>query len=368
MLWNNPDEHDDLLAAVPAYIKTHSYGEFVFDWAWADAYEKNGLPYYPKLVSSIPYTPATGRRFLVREDQDDRDIVVLMASAMRQLCESENYSGVHWLFLTETESNHLTPLTEELQITPDDPDDEASDEKTDDASAPSITQQLFLERIDCQYHWHNKDYESFEEFLGTCTAKRRKTIRRERRYVSDEGLVLQRRLGDTLSDDEWQWVHRFYESTFDRKWGSPMLTLDFFKTMGKTFGEHTLIVFAYDPADETPEQPVACSIMFQGGDTLYGRFWGCRRDYHSLHFETCYYQGIEHCIENRIAHFEPGAQGEHKITRGFEPTLTRSLHYISHPGFHKAIADFLVNETQLVERRCSGLTDLLPFKQTPLKL
>lgn len=363
LLWNTADA-TELLAAVPAYLKTHSYGEFVFDWSWAEAFENNGLSYYPKLVSSIPYTPATGRRFLIRPDQKIKDVTIMMAAAMRQLCESEGYSGAHWLFVTESESDILKQLEEDVSVVQEDEHGET------DESAPkkTIKQQLYMERLDCQYHWHNKDYADFDSFLQICTSKRRKTIRRERRHVNDEGLTLERRLGSTLSEEEWGWVHQFYSSTYDRKWGSPMLTLDFFKRMGATFGENTLIVFAHDPGEEDPAWPVACSIMFIGGDTLYGRFWGCRREYNSLHFETCYYQGIEHCIENNISHFEPGAQGEHKITRGFEPKLTRSLHYISHPGFRNAIANFLVNETQYMEQRCNGLADLLPFKEEPLTL
>ncbi len=163
-------------------------------------------------------------------------------------------------------------------------------------------------------------------------------------------------------------MHRFYTSTFDRKWGNPSLTLDFFETVGQTMGDQVLIVFAYDDTDEQPEWPVACSIMFIGTHTLYGRFWGCRRDYNSLHFDACYYQGIEYCISNGIRNFEPGAQGEHKITRGFVPTITYSAHYIRHPGFRDAIANFLSEERPYVEQRCEGLANLLPFKAETLSL
>jgi len=216
--------------------------------------------------------------------------------------------------------------------------------------------------MDCQYHWQNNNYDSFDDFLSQCTAKRRKTLKRERRYVTDAGITLERRSGASLSDQEWSWVHHFYESTFEAKWGSPSLTEDFFKLMGSSFGDATLIVFAYDPKDEIPDKPIACSIMFHGGDCLYGRFWGCRRTDHCLHFEACYYQGIEYCIQNNIARFEPGAQGEHKITRGFVPTLTESAHFIVHPGFREAISQYLSEEKIHVRERCTGLTDLLPFK------
>ncbi len=329
--------HDEgeLVAAVAAYVKTNSYGEFVFDWSWADAYQRHGEAYYPKLVVGIPFTPATGPRLLVREDRNFEPHAQLLTRALLQYAETEGFSSVHHLFVPEREQRLLTH-------TPGYP---------------------HLARIDCQYHWQNAAYASFDEFLGTCTSKRRKTLRRERRHVTDAGLTLQRRSGSSLSASEWADVHDFYTSTFDRKWGNPWLTLGFFERMGSHFGDATLIVFAYDPADPTPERPVACSVMFEGGDTLYGRYWGCRRDYHSLHFETCYYQGIEHCIERGLQRFEPGAQGEHKITRGFQPTLTRSAHAVFHPGFRDAIEEFLKEERPYVEQRCSGLTDLLPFRK-----
>jgi len=344
LLWAGGDDTEDdareLVGAVPAYVKTNSYGEFVFDWAWADAFQRHGHDYYPKLVAAVPFTPATGPRLLVRADQPTAQTRRLMAGALRQFAESEDYSSVHYLFLSEEEQTQLTASGAT------DPDDDAP----------------HLARLDCQYHWRNGGYTCFAEFLAQCTSKRRKTLKRERRYVSDAGLRLERRRGDTLSEAEWATVHGFYSATFDRKWGNPSLSAAFFRRMGSHFGEHTLIVFAYDPNDDTPDEPVACSVMFQGGDTLYGRYWGCRRDYNALHFETCYYQGIEHCIEHGIARFEPGAQGEHKITRGFEPTLTRSAHWIFHDGFRDAVARFLDEERPHMQQRCAGLTELLPFK------
>jgi len=345
LLWQAEDEKDDggeLVGAVPAYVKTHSYGEFVFDWSWAEAYQRHQLDYYPKLVSSIPFTPATGPRCLVRADQPFAQSVKLLAGALRKFTDSQEYSSAHFLFLTKAESDVL--------------------------HASGNTQSGYMRRIDCQYHWHNDNYKDFNDFLAQCTSKRRKTIRRERRYVSDAGLRLEQRHGQTLSEQEWQWVHDFYQSTFDRKWGNPSLTLGFFQQIGKLLHDQVLIVFAYDPAERDPDWPVACSIMFIGDTTLYGRFWGCRAQYNALHFEACYYQGIDYCIANNIANFEPGAQGEHKITRGFVPTITRSAHYISHPGFRDAIADYLSHETTHVEQRCAGLADLLPFKHESLSV
>lgn len=345
--------HDDdggLAAAVPAYLKTHSYGEFVFDWSWAQAFEQHGLNYYPKLIVAIPFTPATGPRLLVR-DRTRRDAHGrLLGQAVRQFADAQNCSSAHFLFLTDAEQRLLCGRT---------PDDA----RLDDGGRNGSTGLGYLSRLDCQYHWHNHDYPDFDAFLNGCTAKRRKTIRRERRYVAEAGLTITRRFGHTLDEREWGYVHSLYESTYDRKWGMPSLTLDFFRRMGETFGERTLIVFAHDTRVSGEAEPVACAILFRGRDTLYGRYWGCRRQYHSLHFEACYYQGIEHCIEHGIDRFEPGAQGEHKITRGFVPTLTRSAHHVGHPAFRDAIDRYLEEESRHVMARCDGLADLLPFRQ-----
>lgn len=384
LLWQGEQPGEDLLGAVPAYIKTNSYGEFVFDWAWAEAFERHQLDYYPKLVSSIPFTPATGRRLLVRKDQPFRQHASILASALRQFAAAEGYSGVHYLFVTQEESELLCAVKPpgSKQIRAKLASTKAQADKDGDTSAPSdaadeehtdpwLEEHLpndHLQRIDCQYHWHNAQYNHFDDFLARCTSKRRKTIRRERRYVTDAGIRLQQRLGESLSDQEWAWVHALYQSTYDRKWGNPSLTESFFKTVGQLMGDKVLIVLAYDDKDSRPEEPIACSIMFIGATTLYGRYWGCRRDVHSLHFEACYYQGIEYCIAHEIPHFEPGAQGEHKITRGFVPTITRSAHHIRHPDFRDAIAHFLHQEKQHVEHRCAGLTDLLPFKSDTLSL
>jgi len=316
-----------LLGACPCYLKNHSYGEFVFDWAWADAYERHGQSYYPKLISAIPFTPATGPRLLLREDMDPDQPARLLVETILEYCRAEELSSMHWLFTLEKQHDLLL-------------------------------EHGFMSRLDCQYHWKNNDYQSFEDFLAQCNSKRRKTIRRERRYVTDANLRLERRLGETLSAHEWELVHKFYCSTFDRKWGNPSLTLPFFERIGRTFGDQCLIVFAYSDG----EDPIAASIMFFGETTLYGRFWGASEDHHCLHFEACYYQGIEFCIERKLQIFEPGAQGEHKITRGFEPTLTRSAHWISNPGFREAVERYLTEERKLIEERREGLTEHLPFK------
>jgi len=354
LLWADIQEQNELLAAAATYIKTNSYGEFVFDWAWADAYERNGRAYYPKLVTSIPYTPATGRRLLVRDDQPHDQTVHLLVAAIRQFCDTEEYSGAHWLFLTPAEARVLCGDTNV----------DGSDTNSGD-STTTLPHHGLLQRLDCQYHWHNDNYRDFDDFLTRCTAKRRKTIRRERRHVTDASLRVEQRMGHSLTDAEWHRVHTLYASTYDRKWGSPSLTLEFFKRMGATMGDKVLIVFAYPPESSNA---IACSIMFVGRDTLYGRYWGCSAHYNSLHFEACYYQGIDFCITHGLQHFEPGAQGEHKITRGFEPTLTRSAHYIADPQFRQAIERFLTEESEYVTQRCAGLTNLLPFKAEVLPM
>jgi len=304
--------------------------------------ERNGwypryfLIYHEKsLIAACPtyYTPCTGARFLIHPDHDKQLLTLTLQKTIIHFSNEQGFSGVHWLFVTAEESQLL-------------------------ASAKLLT------RKDCQYHWHNREYQDFEQFLAQCTSRRRKTIRRERRHVSDANIVLVRRTGDTLTTLEWRYVHEFYAATFDRKWGSPSLTEEFFRQVGTTMGDRVLIVFAYHQDDPDQQTPIACSIMFIGDNTLYGRFWGCSEQHHSLHFEACYYQGIEFCIERKLDTFEPGAQGEHKISRGFEPTLTYSSHWISHQGFREAISRYLIEETKYVHERCAGLTNLLPFKQT----
>lgn len=320
------DDQSRLIAACPTYIKTNSYGEFVFDWSWAEAYEQHRIPYYPKLVSSIPYTPATGQRILVHPEQDYASIASILGRTIVEFARSSELTGVHWLFT------------------------DARDTKT------LASEGLHL-RLGCQYHWQNHDYGSFDDFLAACTSKRRKTIRRERRSVADQNLELSVRSGDTLTAEEWTLVCDFYTSTFDRKWGEASLNQAFFETAGKSMGEHFVIVFA-----SYESEIVACSVMLKSAETLYGRYWGCNREFKDLHFEACFYQGIDYCIAHKIKYFEPGAQGEHKITRGFVPTKTWSAHKLFHDGFDEAIARYVDHEKQMMLERCEELHDLLPFR------
>ncbi|MFO1423704.1 MAG: GNAT family N-acetyltransferase [Candidatus Competibacteraceae bacterium] len=321
------DERGRLLGATPLYLKFNSYGEFVFDWGWVEAYQRNRLLYYPKLVAAIPYTPATGPRLLLAPDQPaPEDTARAIVEYVLDEARRRRWSSIHWLFPPPTE-------LERLQA------------------------QGFLPRLGCQFHWRNRGYRDFQDFLDTLTAKRRKNIHRERRRVREAGLELRVLTGRELSEDQWRGVHDFYRSTFQRLGGIPTLTLPFFQEIAETLGDRLVLVLACARGRE-----VAGAISFRGASTLYGRHWGCRADYDSLHFEACYYQGLEYCIHQGLQRFEPGAQGEHKIYRGFLPTLTHSAHWIAHPGFRQAIADFLARETLAVREYAQDLLQHSPYR------
>lgn len=322
------DDEGVLIAAAPAYLKTNSYGEFVFDWAWADAYERSGGEYYPKLICAIPFTPATGPRLLVKDGQDTKTCASALCSAAIAIVKQQQWSGAHWLF----------PLKEETEY---------------------MLDSGYLLRMGCQYIWANNNYRDFEDFLAGCTSKKRKNLRRERKRVAEQNIDLKLYHGNELNDDDWRQVIGFYLDTFNRKWGTPTLNQKFFAEIGRTMGEQVIVVFA-----SHNNERVACSVMLKGTDTLYGRYWGCNEDFHSLHFEACYYQGIDYCIKHGLSHFEPGAQGEHKIGRGFVPTPTWSTHFLTDDGFKDAVRKFLDQERPLMEQHCEELHALLPFKQS----
>ncbi len=321
------DERGRLLGAAPLYLKFNSYGEFVFDWSWAEAYRRSNLPYYPKLVGAIPYTPATSPRLLLAADQPAPEetarnlIEYLLEEARRR-----RWSSIHWLFPPSTELGRLRT-------------------------------QGFLPRLGCQFHWQNQGYRDFQDFLDALTAKRRKNIHRERRRVREAGLDVRVLTGRELSDGQWRSVHEFYRSTFQRLGGVPTLTLPFFQEIAETLGEQLMLVLAFAHGRE-----VAAAISFRSATTLYGRHWGCQADYDSLHFEACYYQGLDYCMQQGLQRFEPGAQGEHKIYRGFLPTFTHSAHWIAHPGFRQAIAEFLERETPAVRAYAQDLLGHSPYR------
>ncbi|MCP5425249.1 MAG: N-acetyltransferase [Gammaproteobacteria bacterium] len=319
------DDQQHLLAAAPLYVKDNSYGEFVFDWGWADAYRRHGLSYYPKLVGAVPFTPATGQRLLLAPDAPVAAARAIVAHALEDV-ERHGFSSLHWLFNNDEDMALL---------------DECG----------------FLRRCGCQFHWRNAGYRDFTDFLDTLTSKKRKNIKRERRLVQEAGLTLQILHGPEISEAQWRAFHHFYRSTFHRLGGMPTLTLSFFQEISQTLGNRLVLVSA-----KAGSQDVAVAISLRSATTLYGRHWGCQETYDSLHFELCYYQGLEYCIEHGLTRFEPGAQGEHKIYRGFLPTLTQSAHWLAHPGFREAVADFLKRETPAVESYARELTQHSPYR------
>lgn len=321
------DQQQQLCGAMPAYLKDNSYGEFVFDWAWADAYERAGLSYYPKLVCSIPYTPATSRRLLHAPDADPTQVRNALVQTAIQFCEAQQLSSAHWLFPPLDETEHL----EQFHC---------------------------LRRTGAQYHWNNKQYADFEDYLSHFSSKKRKNVRRERRRIAEQDIEIVVKLGSELNEQEWQQVAYFYRITFDKKWGQATLNLDFFQEIGHSMGEQIVLFLAY-----REHQPIACAINFRSNNTLYGRHWGCSETLDSLHFELCYYQGIEYCIREGLQSFEPGAQGEYKISRGFVPTPTYSTHWIANAKFRHAIVQFLDHETDAMKDYMDELDQHVPFRQ-----
>lgn len=299
------EEDHRLVAAIPLYLKTHSYGEFVFDWAWAEAYQRAGLDYYPKLVSAVPFTPATGARLLTIST--DSSLIDAMQNQLIGLAQENCLSSVHILF----------PIREE---------------------AMAWKERGFLLREDCQFHWHNHSYRDFEDFLSTFTAKRRKEARRERRKAQQAGII-EWLSGHELSPGDWDQLYTFYRQHACMKGGYPYLTRKCFSHWSESCKDLIQVCRARDH-----QQTIAIALFFQGGDTLYGRYWGANDHYPCLHFELCYYQPIERCILKEWQHFEAGAQGEHKLGKGLTPTCTSSAHWIEHPAFREAIAHAIERE------------------------
>ena len=322
------DENGRLLGAVPMYLKDNSYGEFVFDWSWADAYQRSGLEYYPKLVVSIPYTPATGPRLLISAEASHEAVADALIEKALYHAESLQVSSLHWLFTNPQDSQ-------------------------------ALTQKSFLTRTGCQFHWHNQNYRNFEEFLAQLSSRKRKQIKRERRHVEDADIAISIHHGHEVTEQQLHKFHQHYQSTFYRLGGYATLSKGFFEEISRTMPENVVFVFAY-----YNKQHVASAFCVRGEHTLYGRHWGCDADFHSLHFEACYYQGIEYCIQHGLSHFEPGAQGEHKVSRGFVPTATTSQHWIENEQFRPIIAEFLHREHQGVLHYMDSLHEHLPYKES----
>ncbi len=307
-------------------MKTHSFGEFVFDFAWARAYERIGRRYYPKLTVAVPFTPASGPRLLVREGLERSDFEERLLSELERYAQGHALSSVHALFV-------------------------------DEAARAACARRGWLLRRDCQFHWVNRGYGSFEDYLASFTAEKRKKARRERRRVAEAGVRFETRFGGELDRALLDRVYELHRDTFLRHGHEPYLTREFFTEIARALPQSLMVKLAL-----IGTHVVAAAIFFVGADTLYGRYWGADADYHSLHFEACYHQGIEFCIERGLKRFEPGTQGEHKVSRGFEPALTWSAHFIADPQFRAAIADYLAQEGAAVEAYAHEVQTHVPYR------
>jgi len=319
-----------IAAAAPVFAKSHSYGEFVFDFGWAQAYNRLGRDYYPKLSIAVPFTPATGPRLLVRPDLDAAKTSTALLKAIESFTADQGLSSAHALFL-------------------------------DEAGRDTCERAGWLLRKDCQFHWTNRGYADFDAYLETFTADKRKKARRERRRVAEAGITFDTQQGFDMSSASdsalLNRVYAFHRDTFLRHGHEPYLTREFFAEISRTMGDALMVKIA-----NFGGTAVACAIFFQSPTTLYGRYWGSGAEQHSLHFEACYHQGVEYCIERGLARFEPGTQGEHKIARGFEPTLTWSAHYIADKRFRAAVDDFLAREGVAIDEYAAEVREHVPFR------
>lgn len=317
-----------LVGAVPLYLKFDSYGEYVFDWAWAEAYQRAGMRYYPKLVVAVPFTPVTGKRLLVAPGEDFIEVAGLLINSALQHASKLKVSSLHWLFTSEQD----TRLLEDRD---------------------------HLRRTGFQFHWCNDRYASFDEFLASLSSVKRKKIKRERRHVHEAGVSMEVFEGKNLTESLWHRFYAFYRSTIECRGAIPYLSLEFFKEIGHTMADNVVMVLA-----KHEDEYVAGALNLKDGDTLYGRYWGSLGEFNSLHFETCYYRAIEYCIEKGIMRFEAGAQGEHKLSRGFLPSNTWSAHWLSHPQFTQAVSEFLDREHQGIEHHVNVLQSHSPFRHS----
>ncbi|HTR16489.1 MAG TPA: GNAT family N-acetyltransferase [Acetobacteraceae bacterium] len=319
------DDAERLLAAAPMYVKSHSYGEYVFDHGWANAFESAGGSYYPKLQVAVPFSPVPGPRLLIHPESGLPPAA--LAEGLVQACRQLSLSSVHITFCTEPEWQALG---------------EAG----------------WLQRLGMQFHWDNAGYGSFDDFLGALSARKRKTLRRERRDANAAGLTFLTLRGEEIQPRHWDAFHRFYRTTVDRKWGSAYLTRRFFPLLSERLGDRVVLMLA-----EHQGEPVAGALNLLGRDTLYGRNWGCVGEWPFLHFELCYYRAIEFAIAHGLRRVEAGAQGEHKIQRGYLPQPTYSAHWIAHTGLRRAVAEFLETERPARRAEMAELAGLSPYRQ-----
>ncbi len=319
----------EILGILPCYLKNHSQGEYVFDHGWADAFERAGGRYYPKLQAAVPFTPATGRRFLVGNDEHSADRRLILAGGLQEICRRHEASSAHITFLPKHEWEQLG--------------------KHD-----------FLLREDQQFHWLNDGYSDFDSFLTALSSRKRKNIRKERQAALEgNGITIDWLTGAQLTPDIWDIFFRFYQDTGARKWGQPYLTREFYRQLGETMADDIVLVMA-----KRDGEYVAGAINFVGSHTLFGRHWGCVEDYPFLHFEVCYYQAIDYAIAHGLSRVEAGAQGGHKLARGYMPQMTYSAHYIPHPSFRRAVDDYLTHEREAVERDAEMIAAHGPFRKS----
>ena len=323
-------EEEDVIALMPMYIKTDSHGEFIFDWSWADAFYRSGLDYYPKLVSAIPFTPASGPRLCVLDESKRTHISSLIKEGIEEISIELGISSAHILL---PEKKELTPYVDSG----------------------------FSTRTSYSFHWFNNNYSDFDDFLKELTSRQRKNLRKERSKISDQNIHMERIPGEDITEELWESFFKFYQITYLKRGMQAYLNLDFFHKISERLPESLLLVIA---KDAKTKGHLAGALNFCDSKNLYGRYWGCLEEYDSLHFESCYYQGIEHCIEMKLNKFDPGVQGEHKIKRGFLPVETFSSHWIKDDRFKKAIDDFLIREREHILEYNERCKSLLPFKSS----
>lgn len=318
---------DDILGIAPGWLKTHSYGEFVFDWSWAEAYDRAGGRYYPKLLVAVPFTPVNGPRLLCKPGLRQEETRAALASAIRQFADQLKLSSAHVTF-------------------------------AEDSDLDVLNEAGFLQRQDQQFHWQDNDYGDFDGFLDALASRKRKAIKKERRKAAESGLDFEELSGDAITQDDWDAFYQFYMDTGARKWGRPYLNRDFFINLHARMGDNIVLSLA-----RRDGQAVAGALHIKSDDCLYGRYWGCTEEVKFLHFEMCYYRAIDYALQHGLTRVEAGAQGGHKLTRGYMPHATRSAHYIADPGFAGAVERFLIEEKQAVEKDMEYLADLGPFKR-----
>ncbi len=321
------DENGGMEGAALVYLKGHSQGEYVFDHSWAHAYERAGGSYYPKLLSAVPFTPVTGPRLLVSKSRDPIRAQELLVSGLAELADRHGVSSLHVNFLEPSQAQLF-----------------------EDAG--------FLIRHGHQFHWQNKGYATFDDFLGELASRKRKAIKKERRRVAEAGIELSRLTGEALKEHHWDHFYRFYTDTYDRKWGAPYLNREFFSLLQERMSDRVMLVMA-----SVEGTPIAGALNLIGDDALYGRNWGCELAYKFLHFEACYYQAIDFAIERGLSRVEAGTQGEHKIQRGYEPVKTVSAHWLPDPSFREAVARFLEEERGYEADARDYLASHAPFKK-----